>query len=109
MKLAILKVFEGLYDDSINELEQVYPSITAPSPLATFLRYLLLIPLVLVCFFSVPYHSHLTPLLPFGTVTLILLYLSPLALGLTLFPSTSVPLRKLTHSLCSFLFFPSLY
>ena len=85
MKRISAAVLKGLYDDTINELDQVYPLKPKTASYGTFALYLFLVPLLLLNFLSLPYISHLLPLLPFGRATLALLFVTCLSLTLSLF------------------------
>ena len=85
MKRLSAAVLQGLYDDTINELDQVYPLKQQSSSYRTLALYLFLVPLILLNFLSLPYISHLLPLLPFGRATLALLFFTCLSLTLSLF------------------------
>ena len=85
MKRLSAAVLKGLYDDTINELDQVYPLKPKTASNGTLALYLFLIPLLLLNFLSLPYISYLLPLLPFGRATLALLFFACLSLTLSLF------------------------
>lgn len=82
------------------ELDLIYPSKPL-TPFRSLTLYTLLITQLLLCFLSLPYFSHLLPLLPFGSVTLCLMYLSSLASALTLYASQAggVEKRKWAHTM----------
>ena len=112
MKRLSAVVLQGLYDDTINELDQVYPPKQPTASYGTLALYLFLVPLILLNFLSLPYIKHLLPLLPFGRATLALLFFTCLSLTLSLFSESkarSPESRKWAHTLASLLIFPQLY
>ena len=55
MKKLSAAALQGLYDDTINELDQVYPPKPKTASNGTFALYLFLVPLLLINFLSLPY------------------------------------------------------
>ena len=55
MKRLSAVVLQGLYDDTINELDQVYPPKQPTASYGTLALYLFLVPLLLINFLSLPY------------------------------------------------------
>ena len=82
-------------------------------PLSRVTLYVLLVTQLLICFLSIPYQSHLVTLLPFGSVTLCLMYFSAMACGLTLYTShfgkEPIEKRKWVHTMVTLLIYPLLY